>query len=159
MKVHMRYLFVLAFLASSSSVSAYQVYGAIGEKRRQLGAESGPLGAPRSDESDAARGGRYNDFQYGFIYWYPNIGAHAVYGLIGEKWNQLGRERGFGYPLTDEQPAKNGGRFNDFESGIDLVVMTAHFEQAAKEAFSPDLRKNLADASAKLAEAGMSKMQ
>lgn len=44
-------------------------------------------------------------------------------------------------------------------SGIDLVVMAAHFEQAAKETFSPDLSQTLADASAKLAEAGMLKMQ
>jgi hypothetical protein len=44
-------------------------------------------------------------------------------------------------------------------SGVDLVVMATQFEQAAKEAFSPDLRRNLADASAKFVEAGMSKMQ
>jgi hypothetical protein len=42
--------------------------------------------------------------------------------------------------------------------GIDLVVMATQFEQAAKETFSPDLRQNLADASAKLAEVGLSKM-
>lgn len=110
-------LMALSFLASTSNVFAFQVYGAIGDKWRQLGAESGPLGAPKTDELDAARGGRYNEFQYGFIYWHPDSGAHAVYGAIGEKWNKLGRERGFGYPLTDEQPAKNGGRFNDFENG------------------------------------------
>jgi len=43
--------------------------------------------------------------------------------------------------------------------GIDLVVMAAQFEQAAKETFSQDLRQNLADASAKLAEVGLSKLQ
>ncbi len=47
---------------------------------------------------------------------------------------------------------------NEF-NGIDLVVMAAQFEQAAKEAFSPDLRKHLAHASAKFAEAGLSKMR
>jgi uncharacterized protein with LGFP repeats len=117
MKGVLAYVLGVAFFLSTSSVSAFQVYGAIGEKWRQLGAESGPLGAARNDERDAARGGRYNDFQFGFIYWHPSIGAHAVYGLIGEKWNKLGRERGFGYPLTDEQPARNGGRYNDFENG------------------------------------------
>jgi uncharacterized protein with LGFP repeats len=94
---------------------AFQVYGAIGQKWHELGAEKGPLGAPVTDELDAARGGRHNDFQYGFIYWHPNLGAHAVYGLIGEKWNSLGREKGFGYPITDEMPAHAGGRYNDFE--------------------------------------------
>ena len=44
----------------------------------------------------------------GFIYWKEPIGAHAVYGKIGEKWNQLGRERAFGYPITDEMSAPDG---------------------------------------------------
>ena len=43
--------------------------------------------------------------------------------------------------------------------GIDMVVMATQFEQAAKESFSPDLRRNLADVSARLAEAGLSRMQ
>lgn len=43
--------------------------------------------------------------------------------------------------------------------GVDLVVMAAQFEQAAKETFSPDLRQSLAAASGKLAQAGLSKMQ
>lgn len=116
----MRYLFAsvaIGFLAFTAPVSAYQVYGAINQKWIQLGGASGPLGSPRSDELPAARGGRHNDFQFGFIYWLPSIGANAVYGAIGERWNQLGREAGFGYPLGDEEPAKNGGRFNDFENG------------------------------------------
>lgn len=44
-------------------------------------------------------------------------------------------------------------------NGIDLVVMATQFEQAAKEAFSPDLRRHLAHASKKLTEAGLSKMR
>jgi len=44
-------------------------------------------------------------------------------------------------------------------SGIDLVVMATQFDQAASETFNPELRQNLADAGAKLAEAGLSKMQ
>jgi hypothetical protein len=43
--------------------------------------------------------------------------------------------------------------------GIDLVVMATQFNQAAKETFSPDLRQNLADVSAKFVETGLSKMQ
>lgn len=44
-------------------------------------------------------------------------------------------------------------------SGIDMVVMATQFDQAANDTFNPELRQNLADASAKLAEAGLSKMQ
>ncbi len=43
--------------------------------------------------------------------------------------------------------------------GIDLVVMATQFDQAARGTFSPDLRRSLADASAKFVEAGLSKMQ
>jgi hypothetical protein len=37
--------------------------------------------------------------------------------------------------------------------------MATQFEQAAKETFIQNLRQNLGDASAKLVEAGMSKIQ
>jgi hypothetical protein len=39
------------------------------------------------------------------------------------------------------------------------VVMATQFDQAANGTFNPDLRQNLMDAGAKLAEAGLSKMQ
>lgn len=102
---------------SSSAVIQHKVYGEIAKKWRQLRGEAGPLGASKTDEAEAARGGRFNEFRNGFIYWHPSFGAHAVYGDIGVKWNQLGRERVFGYPLTDEMAAPGGGRYNDFENG------------------------------------------
>src|SRR5919112_1138644 len=45
--------------------------------------------------------------------------SFAVYGAIGEKWGQLGREGGFlGAPLTDETGTPDGvGRYNHFEGG------------------------------------------
>lgn len=43
--------------------------------------------------------------------------------------------------------------------GIDLVVIAAQLEQAARETVSRDMRKSLVDASAKLVEAGLSRMQ
>ena len=113
----------LAWFASAalqlpaSAAVQNKVYGAIAEKWSELRGAAGPLGAAKTDEADAARGGRFNEFDHGFIYWHPSFGAHAVYGDIGVKWNQLGRERGYGYPLTDELPAFGGGRYNDFEDG------------------------------------------
>jgi uncharacterized protein with LGFP repeats len=106
--------------AAASAFQDYQVYGEIGRKWAQLQGTAGPLGAARSSEADAERGGRFNNFQHGFIYWHPRFGAHAVYGLIGEKWNSMGRERGLGYPLTDEMAGPNGGRFNDFERNASI---------------------------------------
>ncbi len=112
---------LVAFLAilclgAPGTVFGFQVYGAIGEKWKQLGAESGPLGAPMTDEMPAAHGGRFNNFQHGSIYWHPETGAHVIWGLIGEQWNKLGREE-FGYPITDELTAPDGqGRYNHFRA-------------------------------------------
>ena len=97
---------------------AQQVYGAIGDKWNSMGRGKGALGYPLTDELDAVRGGRFNRFEYGYIYWHPKIGARAVYGDIAKKWNSMGRERGaLGYPLSDELGAAGGGRFNEFEYG------------------------------------------
>jgi uncharacterized protein with LGFP repeats len=93
------------------------IYGLIFDKWAQMGGSRSVLGNPTTDELPAARGGRYNEFAKGFIYWHPNLGAHAVYGKIGEKWNQLGRENGVGYPVGNALPAANGARFTEFEGG------------------------------------------
>lgn len=44
-------------------------------------------------------------------------------------------------------------------SGIDLVLLATHFDQAASETFNCELRSNLAVASAKLVEAGVSRIR
>lgn len=59
------------------------------------------------------------------------------------------------YPFPGPRPRW----FAEELGGIDLVVMATQFEQAAKEAFSRDLRQNLADASAKLVATGLSRIQ
>lgn len=66
---------------------------------------------------------------------------------------------GNGFRLKYPFPGPRPHWFAKELDGVDLVVMATQFEQAAKETFSQDLRQNLADASAKFAEAGLSKMQ
>ncbi|MGZ5055106.1 MAG: hypothetical protein ACXWAT_09215 [Methylobacter sp.] len=56
-------------------------------------------------------------------------------------------------------PCPRPNWFAEEVNGIDLVVMATQFEQAANETFNRELRQNLADASAKLVETGLSKMQ
>jgi hypothetical protein len=58
------------------------------------------------------------------------------------------------YPFPGPRPHWFAGELE----GTDLVVMAAQFEQAADEAYSPELSKVLAEASAKLIKAGLSKM-
>jgi hypothetical protein len=42
---------------------------------------------------------------------------------------------------------------------VDLLMLATEFDQAAKGAFSPALRQGLADASAKFAQTGLSRLQ
>lgn len=55
----------------SPGTGAHEVYGAIRARWSALGWEKSYLGYPRSGEFNFD-GGRRNDFQYGFIQWYPN---------------------------------------------------------------------------------------
>lgn len=119
-------LLVLAALTGTlipgvAAGQSFAVYGAIREKWLQLGGDTGPLGPPTSSEAAAARGGRFNGFRAGYIYWHPTFGAHAVYGLIGQFWYAAGHENNFGYPLTDELPGAKGGRYNDFENNATVT--------------------------------------
>jgi hypothetical protein len=64
-----------------------------------------------------------------------------------------------GYRLKYPFPGPRPRWFADELDGIDLVVMATQFDQAAKEAFHPELRQSLANASLKLVEAGFSRME
>lgn len=66
---------------------------------------------------------------------------------------------GNGFRLKYPFPGPRPHWFTDVLDGIDLLVMATQFERAAEESFSPDLRQHLADASVRLVEAGLSKMQ
>jgi hypothetical protein len=49
--------------------------------------------------------------------------------------------------------------YNPELDGVDLLTLAAEFDQAAKGTFSPALRQGLADASAKFAKTGLSRVQ
>jgi uncharacterized protein with LGFP repeats len=99
-------------------LGAAEVHGAIRDKWKEVGWEAGVLGYPITDEVRTPDGvGRYNVFENGSIYWTPETGAHAVHGVIRDKWAELGWEAGaLGYPTSDEY-AVPGGRRNDFQHG------------------------------------------
>ena len=115
--MHKVILFVLAVVFLAAPAFAFAVYGAIGDKYRQLGGERGMMGPPLSDEMPAARGGRFNQFQWGYIFWRGDLGAHNVLYPLDRKWNAMGREGGFGYPVTDSFKSVRDGMCNDFENG------------------------------------------
>jgi uncharacterized protein with LGFP repeats len=98
---------------------AFEVHGLIRQKWADLGWENSFLGFPLSDESNViGKPGRTNTFEGGVISWTPGTGAHEVHGAILARWLAIGREAGFGFPLTDETGTPDGrGRFNHFETG------------------------------------------
>ncbi|GAA0307224.1 N-acetylmuramoyl-L-alanine amidase [Kineococcus aurantiacus] len=100
----------------SPRTGAHAVRGAIRDKWASLGWETGYLGYPKSDEWALPRGA-WTEFQGGSVYWSAATGAHAVRGLIRDKWGTLGWENGvLGYPTTDEV-ALPGGAFTHFQGG------------------------------------------
>ena len=65
---------------------------------------------------------------------------------------------GNGFRLKWPFPGPRPSWFASELHGIDLVVLATQFEQSAKGTFSPDLRRNLAAAGARLLEDGLSRM-
>lgn len=98
---------------------AHPVVGKIFEEWRNQGWEGGPLGYPVLDEVPTPDGrGAVQGFEIGAMYWTPETGAHAVQGMILGKYAELGYETGvLGYPTSSEQPARDGGRFGEFQHG------------------------------------------
>ncbi len=93
---------------------------AIAKKYAELGGASGFFGSAQTAEQTCPDGvGHYIHYAGGSIYWSPATGAHAIYGMIRDKWAALGWEccTALGYPTTDETEAPGGGRYNNFEHG------------------------------------------
>jgi uncharacterized protein with LGFP repeats len=104
----------------TAKTGAWEVHGLIYLHWAALGWERSVVGYPITDERPTFRGvGRFNNFQYGSIYWTRQTGAWEIQGLIRQHWAALGAERSVvGYPITDERPTSDGlGRFNNFQNG------------------------------------------
>jgi hypothetical protein len=97
----------------------------IDDKYNLLGAATGFLGTPVDVERSTPNGlGRYRHYQRGSIYWHLAFPfeAFVVYGLIRQRWSQLGWEQSpLGFPISDELPAgSSGGRMSLFDFGAIL---------------------------------------
>lgn len=95
------------------------VYGAIFNKWGDLKYENGPLGYPITDELVTKdEKGRYNEFEFGTLYWSANTGAHEVHGLIQKAFDKAGGLEKLGFPTTDERETPDkSGMYNHFENG------------------------------------------
>lgn len=109
----------------------YTASGAIGSKWRATGGAA-KWGNPVTREGAAANGGRYQEFvksgRKTTIYWHSRTGARIVENptAIGRAFLAHGRERGYGYPSTDERRA-TGGAYQVFVNGpkINKVLWTS----------------------------------
>ena len=128
-----------------AELRGYAVDGAIRATWLRLGGPTGLLGLPTTDRTPTPDGrGQFHHFEHGSIYWTPGWGAYAVYGLIRQRWAELGWERSaLGFPVSDELPLpnSNGGRYSLFEHGIitwapgqaQAVVGAHHYERIYAE--------------------------
>ena len=98
---------------------ANAVWGRIGERYLELGAEAGGLKYPTSNELPCPNRGScfFNRFETGNIYWSPETNAQAVWGAIFQEYGRQGYENGrFGLPVTSEFDVPDGKQVN-FQGG------------------------------------------
>jgi uncharacterized protein with LGFP repeats len=93
---------------------------AIAQKYAALGGAGGFLGAVTSAEVAVGDGrGRVARYQRGNIYWTTSTAAHEVHGTILAVYVANGGPTGGpGYPISDELPSSEGGRYSAFENGL-----------------------------------------
>lgn len=121
--------FVTGTITSSPATGVHTARGGIGNRWIAAGAQNKALGYPITDEIAGARGGVYQRYQGGVIYWTGFHGAQIMRGGIYSFWASLGAERSrLGYPITEES-GLSGGVSQAFEGGNVLYSPTtgAHF--------------------------------
>ncbi len=91
--------------------------GLIRDKWVAQGAQAGPLGYPTSDETGVTKyNGRFNNFQWGAIYWSSQTQAHSLSLDILTVWRSRGAEAGrHGFPTSDTYGQPQGWVAQDFE--------------------------------------------
>ncbi|QCB29372.1 alpha/beta hydrolase-fold protein [Corynebacterium endometrii] len=94
------------------------VHGAIGAKYKELGAAESELGFPVGGER-AIKGGFFQEFDNGNIYWSAASGAHYILkGNIFNAWGAKGYEQGeYGWPTADFATIPAGGLEQKFQNG------------------------------------------
>ncbi|MCP1387549.1 alpha/beta hydrolase-fold protein [Corynebacterium sp. TA-R-1] len=106
------------YLTRNPDKSHNIVIGAIAKKYGEMGAANSDLGFPKSNEI-AIRGGFFQEFEKGNIYWSAGTGAHWIgYGDIFNEWGKRGYEQGaLGWPTSDYAAIPAGGLTIDFQHG------------------------------------------
>ena len=97
---------------------AWDVRGAVLARYTELEAEKSHLGYPTSSEVKISDGGRYQQFEGGYIYWSKPTNAMQTRGAIGDRYRNIPSNTStLGYPVSDEMKLSDGGRYQQFEKG------------------------------------------
>ncbi|MET8424691.1 hypothetical protein [Nocardia sp. NPDC004860] len=101
------------------ATDAHAIGGAIRDKWKGAGAESGALKYPVVDEGQTSKPGRFQHFQGGSIYWSVGAGTHVVSGVIRDKYSSVGWESSpLGFPIADENKTNSATTHEQlFEGG------------------------------------------
>src|SRR3712207_5701848 len=91
----------------SARTGAHVVRGAILERWRSLGAQTGVLGYPIGDDV-AVPGGFKTDFAGGSVYWSASTGPQVVRGAILQRYVAAGGPRALGFPIADDGATADG---------------------------------------------------
>lgn len=112
----------------SEDHGAVLVYGRIGAEWASWNWERGFLGLPVKDPEDKP-GYSSQQFEGGKIYWSNKTDAHAIYGMILDKFEKAGVEK-WGLPLKAEGDTQDmRGRYQNFE------FSTLYYKWETEEAF------------------------
>ena len=90
---------------------------AIDKKYTEFGGASTPLGNPAGEVYTIGNGAG-KDYTGGTIYFSEATGPHVMYGLILDKYKEIGGPAGdFGFPTNDESDLPNGqGKVSEFSA-------------------------------------------
>ena len=97
---------------------AWATWGRIGARYSAMNGPSSWLGYPTGEEHQI-KGGFFQQFENGAIYWTPQTGAVEVKSDIIDAWGKHGWETGaFGYPTAPAQQVAGGGAVQQFQNGV-----------------------------------------
>lgn len=105
--------------AQDQNKSKFKVPGAIGQRWKDLGGETGAMGPARGEQKcDLRADACSQEFEKGRLIWTPSNGrVHGIRGAIAARWDAAEAENGtFGYPISDEN-CTDAGCSQIFESG------------------------------------------
>jgi len=101
---------------------AHEVHGPIATRYRNLSADAGALGYPRTDQRAVNGGGAYNRFERGSIYYRGATGARSVLGRTDQRYRSLGGPTGkLGFPVESTKQANGAGKVTNFNNGAIYV--------------------------------------